>query len=233
MTHIRIDATGGGAFDCYVAAPDTGPAPALIIMSSIFGVNEDVRGAIDDLAAKGIIGAGPDLFWRGDSGPMPRTEDGERRARDRAADRANLVEAGLRDLADVMAHLKAMPGCNGRVGVLGLCYGGPYALMGPARLGCDAGFSFHGTAVQDYLDLLPKIPGVPIRLHWGDNDNALPPEDLATVQDAVKDMANVEITVYPGVLHGYSGRSSTKAWNEAATENSWASVHAVMDGLRG
>ncbi|MBT5050237.1 MAG: hypothetical protein HOM58_17185 [Rhodospirillaceae bacterium] len=232
MPDIKITASGDGEFDCHLALPEAGSGPALIIMPSIYGVDEDVRNAAANLAAKGIVAAAPDLFWRGDSGPMPRNEEGQRRASERAADRANLVEAGVQDLADVMAAVKALPECNGRVATLGLCYGGPYALLGPARLGCDAGISFHGTAVQEYLDLLTDIGDTPIRLHWGDEDRACPPDALARVRAATAAMPNVGITVYPGVVHGYSAPGSTKAWNESAAADSWASALAVLDSLR-
>ena len=125
-----------------------------------------------------------------------------------------------------------LPECNGRIAVVGLCYGGPYALLGPARLGCDAGFSFHGTAVENYLGELSNVGEVPIRLHWGDQDRVCPPDTLARIQAATDAMANVEITVYPGVSHGYTAASNAKSWNAAAAENSWASALAVLDGLR-
>ena len=232
MPDVKIAARDGGEFDCHLALPDAGSGPALIIMSSIFGVDEDVRNAAANLAAKGIVVAAPDLFWRGDAGPMGRDEDGQRRARERAADRAKLVEAGIQDLADTMAAVKALPHCNGRIATLGLCYGGPYALLGPARLDCDAGFSFHGTAVQEYLDELPQVGDAPIRLHWGDEDTACSPDALAAVRAVTANMPYVEITIYPGVVHGYSAPGSTKAWNEAAAANSWASATAVLDSLR-
>lgn len=232
MSDIRIAARGGGDFDCYVSLSESGPCPALVIMSAVFGVDEDVRRAADDLAAKGIVVAAPDLFWRGDSGPMPRTEDGMRRARERAADRENLIEQGVQDLADVMADLKRLPECNGRIAVVGLCYGGPYALLGPSRLDCDAGFAFHGTAVENYLDALSDIGDTPIRLHWGDQDRVCPPDTLARIRAATDGKANVEITIYPGIVHGYTSPSNAKSWNQAASENSWASALAVLDGLR-
>ena len=64
MPDIKIAASGGGEFDCYLALPESGSGPALIIMASVFGVDADVRGIADDLAAKGIVAAAPDLFWR-------------------------------------------------------------------------------------------------------------------------------------------------------------------------
>ncbi len=67
MPDIKIAATGGGEIDCYCAAPDSGPVPGVVIMCTIFGVDEDLRNIVDDLASKGVIAAAPDLFWRGDS----------------------------------------------------------------------------------------------------------------------------------------------------------------------
>jgi len=39
---------------------------------------------------------------------------------------------------------------NGRAATMGFCYGGPYAILGPKRLGYDAGVSCHGTQLGDY-----------------------------------------------------------------------------------
>lgn len=232
MADIKVAASGGGEFDCHLALPVQGKGPALILMSTIWGVDEDLRNVASDCAAKGVVAAAPDLFWRGDSGPMPRTEEGQQRARARAADRAPLIEAGVQDLADVIAVVEGLRECNGRIAVLGLCYGGPYALLGPARLGCDAGFSFHGTGLEEYLDDLSAVGDRPIRLHWGDQDRVCPPDVLARIRAATDGMPNVKITIYPGVVHGYSGASNAKAWNAEATTDSWASAFAVLDGFR-
>lgn len=227
---IKIAADGGGEMDCYLTLPTGGPGPAVIIMASVFGVDGDVRADLDKLAAKGFVGVGPDLFWRGDGGPKPRTDEGDRQAKARAQPRDPLIEAGVRDLADIMAHVKALSECNGKFAVIGLCYGGPFALLGPSRLGVDAGISFHGSLMQNYLDELPKV-NAPLCLHWGDQDSIAPVDVIAQIQDAAKGMKDVDITVYPDVLHGYSAPSSD-AWNDHAADSSWAAALAVLDGLR-
>ncbi|MGE0748833.1 MAG: dienelactone hydrolase family protein [Rhodospirillales bacterium] len=229
--HIRIASSGGGGFDCYVAAPAAaGRVPALVIMSSVFGVDGDVQGICEDIAAAGFLAAAPDLFWRGDKGPMDRSEDGQRRARERAADRERLIEQGVGDLADTVVALRRRPDCSGRVAVAGLCYGGPYAILGPVRAGCDAGLSFHGTNVDGYLADVAKVRG-PLVLHWGDEDHAAPPEALARVRAATAGMPNAEVVVYPGVKHGYTARTSP-AWNADAAAASWRRTVAVLKQLR-
>lgn len=229
--HIKVAATEGGEIDCYLSLPDSGPAPAVVVMASVFGVDGDVQGNCDDLAAQGFVAAAPDLFWRGDKGPMDRSEDGQRRARERAKDRVPMIEKGVQDLADTIAALKARPECNGRIAVVGLCYGGPFAVLGPARLGCDAGVSFHGTRVQDYIDEIDGVT-VPVSLHWGDQDHAAPPEALEKIRGTIAGMANVEVHIYPGVLHGYTARASEKAWHEEAAGKSWRRCIEIVNGLR-
>lgn len=226
-----IAATGGGAFDTYIALPETGACPGVIIMASVYGVTDDVRAMADDLAAKGIAVAAPDPFWRGDKGPLARDEDSVRRAKARGGDREAIIERGMADLADTVADLKARPECNGRIAVLGLCYGGPYAIMGPARLGCDAGLAFHGTKIENYLRWLDKVHA-PLSLQWGDLDHAAPPETLARIQEAVAGMDNAEVVVYPGIKHGYSEPDDNPNYDADATERSFARLMEIVEGLR-
>ena len=229
---IKINSAQGNSFDCYLASPNKENAlgPAVVIMSSIFGVDDDVKRDANNLATQGYFCAAPDLFWRGDSGPLPRTEEGMQRARARAADRDTLIDAGLEDLAAVIDILQEQPGHDGQIVIVGLCYGGPYAILGPARLGCVAGLSFHGTKVEQYLHELNKVQ-VPLSLHWGDEDHAAPPETLARIRSATSTMKNVELIVYPGgIKHGYTAPSS-QAWDEEATKRSWQSAAAILSDL--
>ena len=230
----RIAAAGGGEFDTYIALPGTEPCPGVIIMSSVYGVTADVRAMADDLAAKGVAVSAPDPFWRGDKGPLGRDEDSAARgirAKARGGDREAIIERGMADLDDTIADLKARPECNGRIAVLGLCYGGPYAIMGPARLGCDAGLAFHGTKIDLYLNWLDKVH-VPLSLHWGDLDHAAPPEALARIRQAVAGMGNAEIVVYPGVKHGYSEPDDNPSYDADATAKSFARLMEIVEGLR-
>ncbi len=228
---IKISASEGGEFDAYLALPVAGSGPGVVIIASVYGVDGDVRDMADVLAGHGFAVAAPDPFWRGDKGPMDRTEDGMRRAAERAKDREPIIERGVQDLADTIADLEARDQCNGRIAVIGLCYGGPYAILGPARLGCAAGIAFHGTKIQNYLGELDRVT-VPLVLHWGDEDHALPPEALAQVRAATEGRANVDVTIYPGIKHGYTSAVNPATYDADATRNSLARAVAVIDGLR-
>jgi carboxymethylenebutenolidase len=60
-------------------------------------------------------------------------------------------------MADTRAHIRALPQSNGRAAVMGFCYGGPYAILGPKRLGYDAGISCHGTRMLDFIGDLDGV----------------------------------------------------------------------------
>jgi dienelactone hydrolase len=57
-----------GAFGAYIAQPKVLPAPAVVILHEVFGVNSDIRKTCDELAEQGFIAVAPDLFWRQEPG---------------------------------------------------------------------------------------------------------------------------------------------------------------------
>jgi carboxymethylenebutenolidase len=57
-----------GAFGAYIARPKTLPAPAVVVLHEVFGVNADIRKTCDELAEQGFIAVAPDLFWRQEPG---------------------------------------------------------------------------------------------------------------------------------------------------------------------
>ena len=61
--HMTVEGRGG-TFTAYIARPEELPAPAVIVLQELFGVNADIREKCDELAERGFIAIAPDLFWR-------------------------------------------------------------------------------------------------------------------------------------------------------------------------
>jgi carboxymethylenebutenolidase len=162
---------------------------------------------------------------------LARTEEGSKRAGARAEDRVGLAKSGARDLEATLDLLWQEPGCNGKTAVIGLCFGGPFALIGAATLGCDAGASFHGSVFGNHLDELARIR-VPLSLHWGDEDFALPSELLPQVKAATAENRMCEIFIYPGVKHGYTCPSQSKAYAPEAAKLTWARTMPMLERLK-
>ena len=154
---IKVTSSQGGAFDCYLALPEAaGKVPAVVLACAIHGVDKDLRAIADEFAAKGYIAAAPDLFWRSMPGPMGMDD---KRAAERAQPRLEKIAAGEADMADTLAHVRSLPQFNGRAAAMGFCYGGPYSILGPKRLGYDAGMACHGTRMLDYIGELDGVDG--------------------------------------------------------------------------
>ena len=64
MPKINIVAADGGTFTAFLSLPETQPAPAIIMIQEIFGVNQVMRDLTDAFAALGYLAVCPDLFWR-------------------------------------------------------------------------------------------------------------------------------------------------------------------------
>jgi len=227
--NIRIRSSSGGEFNCYIAVPRAAAkVPALVIASAVHGVNEDVCAIADEFAVHGYIAAAPDLFWRTIPGPLPR-DDG--RTKERSQPRLEKIKTGEADLADTLAEVRKLPQSNGRAGVMGLCYGGPYAILGPKRLGFDAGISCHGSQMLDYLGELDRLAS-PVCIIWGDQDHQAPAEVLSAYRGAAARMKNLALHIFPGVLHGYMMPDNVKAFDRKTRDFSMERSLAVLDGLR-
>src|ERR1700751_5304738 len=65
--HVTIE-EHDGKLAAYIAQPKTVPAPAVVVLQELFGVNADIRKHCDELAEQGFVAVAPDLFWRQEPG---------------------------------------------------------------------------------------------------------------------------------------------------------------------
>jgi carboxymethylenebutenolidase len=225
---IKIRSSQRGEFDCHlITPPGEARVPAVVLASAVHGVDADLRDIADEFAAHGFIVAAPDLFWRSVPGPLGRDDD---RTKARSQPRLEKIREGEHDMADTLAALRQLPQFNGRAATMGFCYGGPYAILGPKRLGYAAGISCHGSQMQDYIQ---EIDGVtePICIIWGDQDYMAPPPVLDAYRTAASRVKSLELHIVPGVLHGYMMRTSP-AFHQATRELSMTRALAILNGLR-
>ena len=225
----KLTAADGKAFDCHFIIPDgSTKAPAMVLASAIHGVDNDLRGIAEEFAARGYIAAAPDLFSRSVPGPLPHDDP---RSKPRGQPRAEKIKTGELDLAAVREALAKEPLWNGKAAIIGFCYGGPFAILGPKRLGYDAGVACHGTQMLDYL---PEMAGMnkPVCVIWGDLDIMAPPEVLNAYKDAAKKKKNLDLHIFPGVLHSYMMPSSEKAYDLKVRQFSMDKAFAILEKLK-
>ena len=226
---IKVRSSTGGEFDCYLVTPDGGgKVPAMVLASAVHGVDQDIRAIADEFASHGYIVAAPDLFWRTVPGPLTRDDD---RTKTRSQPRLEVIRKGEADMADTLAELRKQPQFNGRAAAMGFCFGGPYAILGPKRLGYAAGVSCHGTQMLDYIKELDGVTA-PVCIIWGDQDHAAPPPVQEAYRGVPARMKNVEVHIFPGIQHGYMMPGSTKAYDKKTRDFSMERALAILNGLR-
>lgn len=199
---ITIDGRDG-AFGAYVAKPDALPAPAVIVLHEVFGVNADIRQHCDELAKEGFLAVAPDLFWRLEPGvdlSVTSEADWQHALRlYQAFDR----EAGARDAKDAVDAVAKLSECSGKVALLGYCLGGLMTFITAARYGVDAAVAFHGAETEKYLNEADGLRA-PLLMHLAEEDEYMPKDAQAEIKAALAGMPNVTVCSYPGQYHAFS-----------------------------
>jgi carboxymethylenebutenolidase len=198
-----------------------GRVPAVVLASTIHGIDADLMAIAREFAQRGYIAAAPDLFARAQARP-DATQD--------AHSRTERIVRGERDMVDTLAHLRTLPAFNGQAAVMGFCYGGPYAILGPKRLGYAAGIACHGSQMLEFVAELTGLER-PVCIMWGDDDYRAPADVLDAYRECSSRVTNVEVHVFPGVRHGYMLPKS-RAFDAVARDFSMARALAILASFR-
>ena len=196
--------TPDGGMGAYVARPSGGgPAPAIVVIQEIFGVNRFMRKVADDLAAKGYLAIAPDLFWRIRPG-IDLTDQTEAEWQE-AFGHMNAFDfdKGVEDIQRAIDFARADKGCDGRVGAVGYCLGGRLAYATAARTDADAVVSYYGVMIDTLLGEADKITA-PLLMHIAGDDGFVPKEAQEKIVAALDTKPHVEIHVYPGRDHAFA-----------------------------
>jgi carboxymethylenebutenolidase len=147
----------------YLAEPSNAEgAPSVVVIQEWWGVNDQIRGVADRLAAAGYRALVPDLY-RGKS-----TVEAEEAHHLMSS--LNFGDAASQDVRGAVQFLKTR---SSKVGVTGFCMGGALTLlaMGTAPE-IDAGVVWYGCPPLEYIDAT-KIKA-PLQAHWATQDEFFP-----------------------------------------------------------
>jgi carboxymethylenebutenolidase len=206
-----------GAFGAYIARPQSLPAPAVVVLQEVFGVNADIRKHCDELAKQGFLAVAPDLFWRQEPGvDLSVTSEGDWQHGLRlygAYDR----DAGAKDVKDTVDAVRNLPECNGKVALLGYCLGGLMVFLTAVRChGVDAGVAYHGGDTEKYLGEVGGLDA-PLLMHLAEEDEFISKAAQAEIKAALANKPNATVFSYPGQNHAFSRHNGTHYNAAAAT----------------
>jgi carboxymethylenebutenolidase len=222
-----------GELTAYLARPvGVTAGPGMLLLPMITGIGEQLRSWADELAGRGITALVWDPFKGRSTDNSTREELGE-------------LLGGLDDdtvLAEQVAlldHLYGELGCT-KVGTIGWCLGGRFALLLAAREHRLANvIGFHPTVPSagrpNYTyDAIADSIGItaPVLIAYPGADAAVPVADFEALQTALQSReTGATITqFYPGAEHGYTDRSrQDKQVNADAFRLSWPQALAFID----
>jgi len=204
---------GYGTIKGYYAAPAkaTKKLPTILVVHENRGLNPHIEDIVRRLALDNFIAFAPDALTP--LGGYPGDEDQARTLfvkLDQAKSKQDFVAAA--------AYLKALPQGNGKVGVVGFCYGGGIANFLATQLpDLAAAVPFYGAqpaaadAAKIKAPLLLQYAGLDDRI-----TGAWPAYETALKAAGVKYTAYI----YPNVQHGFNN-DTTPRYDEAAAKLAW------------
>jgi carboxymethylenebutenolidase len=167
-------ARDGHEFSAYLAAPSGAPRGAVVVLQEIFGVNQHIRGVVEQYAAAGFLSIAPALFDRVgrniELGYGPKDMEQGVGYRLQIDDAKALLDIGA--AVNVVHHA-------GRVALVGYCWGGQLAWIGAGALRVQAAVGYYTSRIWEKLDRLPTCP---VMLHYGELDKNIPRERIEQVR---------------------------------------------------
>ena len=198
----------------YLAEAGAGK-PGIIVIQEWWGLNDQIKGIADRLAAAGYNALAPDLY-KGRVTQKP--------------DEANHLMTGLdfvgasdQDIAGAVKHLATS---SRKVGVMGFCLGGALTIAAAARVpGVACGVPFYGIPPAQLAD--PARIAIPIEGHFANTDDWCTPQLVNDFEKAMTAAGNKPSIFRYDAAHAFANETSA-AYDAAAAQQAWQRTMAFL-----
>lgn len=212
---------GGGNIKALLSKPVNAQKKlgGVVVVHENRGLNPYIEDVAKRMALAGFISIAPDALTP--LGGYPGNDD-EGREMQSKLDKNSMLE----DFISAYHYLKNDKDCNGKVGVVGFCFGGWIANMMAVRLpDLAAAVPFYGT--QPAAEDVPKIEA-PLLLHYASLDNRVTSGWPAYEAELKANNKQFTAYIYPNVNHGFHN-DTTPRYDKAAAELAWQRTIEFFD----
>jgi carboxymethylenebutenolidase len=224
MAEMVEFASNGGTAAGYLALPESGSGPGLVVLQEWWGLDPGIKTMTDRFAAEGFVALAPDLYH------------GELAAHDEMDKAGQLMNAmpfdrAARDMQSALTYLEGSPAVTGPLGVTGFCMGGMLTLALAALAGdrVKAAVPFYGFPPPDMEPDWSNLSAV-VRGHMAGVDDFFGPDAARALEAKLQGMGkDVQFTVHEGAGHAFMApHNALGTLDEVLAAKVWAEVVAFL-----
>jgi len=209
---VSFPRVGGGTAQGYLAEAKSAGAPAVVVIQEWWGIQGQIKGTCDRLAAEGFTAIAPDLYG---GKVVPYHDPTAAQAAMSALDFKAATDQAVRGAVQYLKGRGAK-----KVGLTGFCMGGAVTVIGAAHIPeLDAAVCFYGIPPESVA--APKDIRVPFQGHFADQDDWCTP---AVVNEFEKKLVaagkKYEIHRYPG-HHAFMNSDRKEVYDDASAKVAW------------
>ncbi|MGQ0467462.1 MAG: dienelactone hydrolase family protein [Sporichthyaceae bacterium] len=218
-------ASNGGTAGGYLAVPESGTGPGVLVLQEWWGLDPALKVMVDRLAAAGFVALAPDLY---------HGELAEHDEMDKAGELMNNLPAdrAARDMSGAVDYLVGHSAVTGSgIGVVGFCMGGLLTMLISAGRGdvVKAAVPFYGfpppAMEPDWSGLTAVVRG-----HMAGIDDFFAPDAARALEEKLQGLGkDVQFTIHEGAGHAFMNpHDSIGNLDEVLAAKVWAETTAFL-----
>jgi carboxymethylenebutenolidase len=204
--------SNGGTAPGYLARPESGTGPAVVVLQEWWGLVPEIRDVCDRFAEAGFVALAPDLY-RGETASQP--DEAQQKMMAMSMEQ---TEKDLRGAIDFVAQEAGVE----KVGTVGFCLGGGLSVfaasLNPKVAACVSYYYVMPHAKPDFSKIT-----APVLMHFGTDDAFMSQDDVNGLVEEMR-AAGVEVRLewYEGAGHAFFNKEDRLGtYNAEAAERSW------------
>jgi carboxymethylenebutenolidase len=204
--------SNGGTNSGYLATPQSGKGPAVIVIQEWWGLVEHIKEVCERFAAEGFVALAPDMYHG------KTTKSPDEAGKLMMAMNIDQAEKDLRGATDYLLNHPATG--SEKVGTVGFCMGGQLSLYAASKNdkvgACIVFYGIHPNVKPDLENLKAPVLGF-----FAERDGYVTPAVVRELERDLKEHGkSVEIHIYPDTDHAFFN-DTREVYNRDAAEDSW------------